>query len=91
MTNKEAYQLIESCLEHDKGMSENPEAYVEAIRLAKEVFDKQDPIKPAKEIFGNYDCPVCNAYVEFSGNQSYYKHEYCSSCGQAIDWEVKND
>ena len=46
MTNKEAYQLIESCLEYDKGMSENPEAYDEAIRLAKEAFDKQEPVKP---------------------------------------------
>ena len=54
-------------------------------------MDKAELMKPVKEIFGNYDCPVCNAYVEFSGNQSYYKHEYCSSCGQAIDWEVKND
>ena len=87
MTNKEAYQLIESCLEYDKGMSENPEACIEAIRLAKEVFDKQDPIKPVKEIFGNYDCPVCNASVEFSGVNTYFKHGLCPSCGQAIDWE----
>ena len=87
MTNKEAYQLIKSHLDYDKDRSENPEAYVEAIRLAKEVFDKQEPIKPVKEIFGNYDCPVCNAYVEFSGNQSYYKHDYCPNCGQVIDWE----
>ena len=59
----------------------------EIRKQVKRLEKKQVPMKPVKEIFGNYDCPVCNAYVEFSGNQSYYKHEYCSSCGQAIDWE----
>lgn len=58
----------------------------EALAIAIKAMKKQDPMKPVKEIFGNYDCPVCNAYVEFSGNQSYYKHGYCPNCGQAIDW-----
>ena len=68
-------------------MSENPEAYVEAIRLAKEVFDKQDPMRPVKENFGNSDCPVCNAYVEFSGDHIYLRHDYCPNCGQKLKWE----
>ena len=57
----------------------------------RETMEKGKPMKPIKDKYGNSDCPVCNAYVEFSGNQSYYKHEYCSGCGQAIDWGVGND
>ena len=62
--------------------------YLDEIeKRVKQLEKKQEPMKPVKEIFGNSDCPVCNAYVEFSGNQSYYKHGYCPNCGQKIDWE----
>ena len=84
MTKREIRELREK-------IGTDPILTDEEIEHIWTAMDKAEPMKPVKEIFGNYDCPVCNAYVEFSGNQSYYKHEYCSSCGQAIDWEVKND
>ena len=95
MTNKEAYQLIESCLWYDKDMSETPEAYVEAIRIAKEVFDKQEPMKPVNtgetydnygETFYEYTCPLCETYIEVSGIMG-YQPNYCDNCGQKLDWE----
>ena len=85
MTNKEAYQLIESCLEYDKDMSENPEAYENAIRLAKEVFDKQEPMKP--EVDGDFGlCKRCG-YSYNSELISDYCVKYCPYCGQKLDWE----
>lgn len=94
MTNKEAYQLIESCLEYDKDMSDNPEAYVEAIGIAKEVFDKQEPMKPvieqgAPSYYGGSGicreycaCPKCGEAVGRGDD----KANYCPECGQKIDW-----
>ena len=104
MTNKEAYQLIDSCLAcqlidsclwYDKDMSETPEAYVEAIRIAKEVFDKQEPMNPvieqgAPSYYGGtsicrdyYSCPKCGEEVGRGDD----KANYCPDCGQKIDWE----
>lgn len=82
MTNKEAYQLIESCLDYDKDMSENPEAYENAIRLAKEVFDKHEPMTPniyPSGKFYTFECNKCG--VTISGID-----KYCHECGQKIDW-----
>lgn len=83
MTNKEAYQLIKSHLEYDKDMSENPEAYENAIRLAKEAFNKQKPMKP--DIYPNgrfyiFECSECG--LTASG-----VNKYCHHCGQKLDWE----
>lgn len=86
MTNKEAYQLIESCLEYDKDMSDNPEVYVEAIRLAKDVFDKQEPMKPYKyRTEGDmsrdvYDCGECGTVITLNDT-------YCRRCGRVQMWE----
>ena len=91
MKVEEAIRLVEIAFGYSSAIHDDWKPDDEAEKIAIEAMRKQEPMKPVKEIFGNYDCPVCNAYVEFSGNQSYYKHEYCSSCGQAIDWEVKND
>lgn len=86
MTNKEAYQLIKSCLEYDKDMSDNPEVYVEAIRLAKEVFDKQGPMKPCKyrtEGDMSHDVYVCGECVTVIT----LNDTYCRRCGRVQMWE----
>ena len=51
------------------------------------VMDKAEPIRPIKDKYGDCDCPICNASVEFSGVNTYFKHGFCPSCGQAINWE----
>ena len=56
-----------------------------AIDLAIEVLDKQIPKEPIEK-FAFYDdigaglCPFCNEGVNEEMN-------FCSYCGQAIDWE----
>ena len=83
MTNKEAYQLIESCLEYDKDMSENPEAYENAIRLAKEVFVKQKPMKPDR--LDGFSCRNCSGRL--ARQTDLVRQKYCHHCGQKLDWE----
>lgn len=83
MTNKEAYQLIKSCLEYDKDMSENPEAYENAIRLAKEVFVKQEQMKPDR--LCGFSCRSCSGRL--ARQTDLVRQKYCHHCGQKLDWE----
>ena len=65
--------------------------FVDAIRLAAQVFEKQMPMRVEEkqvvedEAFYNLDflCPACkNAVI---GQP--YKPSYCKHCGQALKWE----
>ena len=49
MNLDEAYDLIESCLDYDKDMSDYPERYELALQIAKELFQKQTPMKYSDE------------------------------------------
>ena len=83
MKPEEAYNLIELCLDYDKDMSEYPERYEMALQIAREVFQKQTPVKP---IYDHRDaemgCTFCGDRV--SGWEEL--PNYCPHCGQAIDW-----
>lgn len=52
-----------------------------------EALEKQIPKKPQidKQTWGRnfivYECPICNHWLD-----SKTQHNYCSNCGQAIDW-----
>lgn len=76
---KEAYALIESCLEYDKDMSDYPDRYEKALQIAKEIFDKQVSRKP-NNIDGEYTCTKCDITIAMHD-------EYCWFCGQKLDWE----
>ena len=57
-----------------------------AIDLAIEALDKQIPKKPIEKFALSDDigaglCPFCNEGVNEEMN-------FCSYCGQALDWEV---
>ena len=81
MKPKEAYDLIELCLDYDKGMSDNPDRYDVALQIAREAFYKQIPMKPIPKRagYGMLLCNVCNC-----GLEPY--NSYCPNCGQSIDW-----
>lgn len=62
----------------------------EALTIAIEAMKKQMPMK-VKTAFGGWlNCPACDMDIS-----DYDTHDftpgYCPNCGQAIDWEVKND
>jgi len=77
---QKAYNLIESCLEYDKDMSESPDRYEKALQIAKEIFDKQVSRKP-NNIDGEYTCIKCDITIAMDD-------EYCWFCGQKLDWEA---
>lgn len=86
MSQEESYRIIELCLEYDKDMSEYPERYDVALRIAREVFQKQVPMKPV------YDHRYAEMGCAFCGNSLGGLEElpdYCPFCGQAIDWRIE--
>lgn len=65
-----------------------PMEYAEAFEMAKEVIEKQIAKKPMKVIKGDKNlpdgfalCPVCRDWVGSTFN-------YCTKCGQKLDWEI---
>ena len=83
MKPEEAYNLIELCLDYDKDMSEHPEKYERALQIAREVFDKQRPMKPTYDHrYAEMGCSMCGNMV--SGWEEL--PNFCPRCGQAIDW-----
>ena len=59
--------------------------------LSKEIrsLSKQVPQKPKSEkyFYGTvYSCPRCGVYTDNATNLN-----YCSRCGQALDWRECND
>ena len=80
MTYEEAIKLLNSVTTYDF------DRYITyAITLAIEALDKQIPKKPIEPFAFSDDiraglCPFCNEGVNEEMN-------FCSYCGQAIDWE----
>lgn len=68
----------------------------EAVRMAIEALQRQDPTKPHIEgdgywsgeiVYDTWICPNCNASYELEMDE----FDYCPECGQAIYWEVEED
>lgn len=53
---------------------------IDCLEMAKEVLEKQIPIKPVERFPFNY-CPKCE--------RSVFNTKYCPDCGQALDWSDK--
>ena len=82
MTENEALEIIKrkSSIPMD---NETFDEIEEAYDIAIEALEKQIPKKPDIEKFWGYDdlmCPNCKGY-------KIRKPNYCSSCGQHLDWE----
>ena len=76
---REQRDFLESCVNELSAYK-----YIGALEECREAVEKQKPKKPSKGcgIFGEtaYNCPYC-------GDEVRYLSEYCSSCGQKLDWE----
>ena len=69
-------KAIEACAEYEE---------IGTVEECRKAMEKQKPENP-REVCGlfdgtAYDCPYC-------GDDVRYLSEYCSSCGQKLDWEV---
>ena len=61
-----------------------------------EIMDKNTPQNPDLEgdgysdgnlVYDTWICPCCGKYYEVD----YEKYDFCTNCGQAIDWSVGNE
>lgn len=79
-----------------KELKLNPGDYVnfeldgDRIIITKlEGIDKETPIEAILNC-EDWECPICGQYVFLSEDEdSYAKPNYCSNCGQALDWSEK--
>lgn len=59
-------------------------SFSQGIKKAQEALEKQIPNKPHLEGDGYWTCPNC--YEKYEYNNELDCFEWCSSCGQRIDW-----
>ena len=64
--------------------------YAEDFATLQELVDKEIPTKVKIKEFDNGEdgvfCPKCNRGLSF-----HWKMEYCSCCGQKLDWSDENE
>lgn len=79
-----------------------PMDYAVAFETAIEALEKQTPKKlnymPDDDtcVYYHWECPECGNYYSHSikkGIRALYGNSavYCSRCGQALDWEERDD
>ena len=96
MTPEEAIKVLRVILDpYDYPFGEKSKCYqydLEAINKAIEALEKQMPKKPL-HMHKNYYCPVCkkDGWMLWDDAISNDMDNYCSKCGQAIDWSDIND
>lgn len=96
---EEAFNVIETILhlmcgeEREDGYRPSHDEMVNSMEDLKELVDKSTPSKIKHDRYydeiednwmDEYYCPCCNEAVN-------HKDNYCSNCGQALDWRVEND
>lgn len=97
MNYQEAIELLNELLSKGNftdqyGDMDDSSPYEEAVEIARQAIEKQIPKKPyfrEEEGSKGYACPSCDMGVEirlFQGGC--VKEEFCSCCGQALDWSV---
>lgn len=69
------------------------EELAEAMRMSIQALEKQIPKKPIRHAaWENFKCPACGSaeIVQYDTEYREYdkdcKFEYCSDCGQHLDW-----
>lgn len=100
MTESEAIKIcntivLASSLSSPHGIPLNTtkEELIEAMKIAIQALEKQIPKKPIRHTaWENFKCPVCGSaeIVQYDTEYREYdkdcKFEYCSDCGQKLDW-----
>lgn len=87
MTNEEAIKELEWVKEcgfvADKGIV-GTDRIVDAISKAIEALEKQIPKRVRRDKYGLGLCPNCGQLGVYDVEAN--ELDYCSDCGQAIDW-----
>lgn len=88
MTAQKAIKLIKDC-----GLNIEQPLHDMVADCIVTVLEKQTPKKPKirwNDVWGGceYFCPICNAEFDMSLYREY--RQFCSKCGQKIDWSEEN-
>lgn len=89
MNYKKTFERL--CYFIERG-SDDPAVSDDTFDMAMACFDainKQIPKKPVRDSLDKaYLCPACNSSFTYWRGYTVIKNKtnYCSSCGQAIDW-----
>lgn len=94
MTYEEAHTFLEV---KQREMTRNRHLYnkqaIEINGLAILALEKQIPKKPINVEKHYYECPCCKRDLGISDDDIFVydepKPQYCSDCGQALDWTNK--
>ena len=81
MTNKEAIEILTNAIKNDIMVAEED---IIALAMAQKALEKQTPEKPRDRIAGYGGYCQCGNTVELT-------QEYCSKCGQRLDWSDDDD
>jgi len=71
-------KVIKECADYEE---------IGTVEEFKKLKEKSTPKKPIDNPLGSLycECPNCSCSLLFEDND-FTKHNYCSECGQAIDW-----
>lgn len=91
MTESEAIEAIQFDLKI--GGEIHSQVLCDAVGVAIQALEKQIPKKPIRHTaWENFKCPACGSaeIVQYDTEYREYdkdcKFEYCSDCGQKLDW-----
>lgn len=79
MTNNEAIQILTLTSWNEIGVSLH-----EALILAIEALQKQEPVQIRKFGDGTSKCPICRNWLKED-------MDFCDKCGQAISWRADDE
>lgn len=79
MDNKQAIYRLDYLIEYPSSHLTYNE--IEAIKMGIDALEMRSPKKPPKETYVGNTCPTC-------GHSISVHNDYCSECGQAIDWNI---
>lgn len=78
---------------YNDSFEEVPKERLDEIKLLQELVDKQKPQKVKKELiaFSNIHNIVVGTCLNCGEGNFKENGNYCSNCGQHLNWEIEND
>ena len=93
MTLEETIGILEKDIHTDPPKSAiTARKHDKAILMALKALEKQIPKKPIERFTGNEyvcECPICHCLTDTPNEVEIQSIQYCSWCGQKLDWRHK--
>ena len=97
LTIEEAHNVVNSFIRQFSRHDDMPTA-VQGLEIAKEALEKQIQKAPEKRIdystntdLSKNETPVTEYYCSNCNKRIYVSENFCTQCGQKIDWSNEDD